>query len=420
VAVIRLFCLVFLSINFAVADSKNEFTQILSSMLQQDPQFKEIDFQTPYFETQYRRDFSRLILPTVALSFGQFEQHSPATQIFSQEKFQTGSLTAALDVFNFGRDWNLFRSSSIELKAQEFRVWSKLMEREIEIGNLLLTYMREANNLRILKSIVELKEKALKISVDRFKNGALSENDLNKVRLDVSNAKGEYLIVFQQINDLEARIKAFGIDSPPVTYPWEKGFTKEKIQKLLAHQTPAENLPQYQEVDLQYEALDHQKKSALGNMFGNVQLTFTRSYIEFDSRDQWEWRAGIVYTLPLFDQFRQATEYQSAKARLRASEVVKRFRKNLVQTSQIANKQNLQVAFENFRERKDALKVSGQLYSDSVRQFNRGQLSVNELLVDQDRLLRTEQIANQSLYQMHLAVISFCHAQGRPVIKSCF
>lgn len=405
--------------SIALADSR-DFTSTLRQMIEKDPEFKEVDFRTDFYEAQVKRDFSRLVIPTVNLSYGKYEQHNPATEIREQDTYYAGSLTAALDVFSFGRDWSFYKSSRYELKAQENRTWSKLMEREFELGNLLLSYMREVKNLSILKSIVELKERALKISGQRFQSGALPEQDLNKVKLDVSNARGEYLIALQDLTNFSARIRAFGVESTPELYPWEMKFTEKNLNDLLAMNIPVEKVPQFQELALQYEANVYRQRGFLQNMFGSVQLSFSRSYLDYGSEDQWEWRAGLAYTIPLFDQFRQYTDYKDAAAEKRTSEIQQQFRKNLLKESQVANKNNLKVAFENYRERKEALQISSKLYNDSVRQFNRGQLSVNELLVDQDRLLRTEQIANQSMYQLHLSVLNYCHAYGRPVIKNCF
>ena len=71
-------------------------------------------------------------------------------------------------------------------------------------------------------------------------------------------------------------------------------------------------------------------------------------------------------------------------------------------------------------DRRKALKTSTKLYTGSLGQFNQGQLSVNELLVDQDRLLRTEQIANAATHQMHGTVLNFCHSRGKAFVQGCF
>lgn len=417
---IRLFLCSLLLISVSAKANEAGFRNILKDMLEKDPDFKSIDFRTDFYEAQFKRDLGRLFLPSVNLSYGKYEQHSPATQIINQEEYYAGSVTAALDVFSFGSDWSFYKSSDMELKAQENRVWTKLMEREFELGNLLLSYMRESKNLRILKSIVEIKEMALKISRERFQNGTLPEQDLNKVKLDVSNARGEYLIALQDLTTLKARIEAFGIENSPEVYPWEEAFTDRKIQDLLSLNTPVEKVPQYQEVALQFEADDYRQRGFFRDMFGDIQLSFTRSYLEIGNNEQWEWRAGLVYTIPLFDQFRQYTDYQNARVKKRTSEIQRQFRKKLLEKSQGSNKINLKIAIDNFSERKESLKISNKLYKHSVSQFNKGQLSVNELLVDQDRLLRTEQIANQSLYQLHLSVMNYCHAFGKSITKGCF
>jgi hypothetical protein len=91
-----------------------------------------------------------------------------------------------------------------------------------------------------------------------------------------------------------------------------------------------------------------------------------------------------------------------------------------VQEVLLAENNNLKISWKNWLERKEALKISNKLYQSTLGQFNQGKLSVNELFVDQDRLLRTEQIANEALHQLHTSTLAFCHSRGRSYVKGCF
>jgi outer membrane protein TolC len=154
-------------------------------------------------------------------------------------------------------------------------------------------------------------------------------------------------------------------------------------------------------------------------MFGNFAFEFNRSYYEFPQLELWEWRTSLVYTLPLFDQFDQEVARRRAVAERKLSEVRQNFSEKSAIAQMQAQKDNLQIAWKNWLERKDALKISQDLYRYTLRQFNSGSISVNELFVDQDRLLRTEQVANEGLYQLHSSTLAFCHSRGMSYSKSC-
>ena len=273
----------------------------------------------------------------------------------------------------------------------------------------------------ILSRLIDMKTRALELSRKRYERGSLSREDHQKVELDVSNARGELLVAQQDFNLLMARVRAYGIETLPSTYPWENDLTISKIKELEAMRTEIDDLPQFRSVNYALEAFTHRSRAALGDLFGNLRLDFSRNMYQFPGEsDNYEWRTALVYTLPLFEGFTQKTELERTAALRNAYEVKQQFEKNLASQTQAAQGENLKVSWKNWMERREALKVSTKLYKGSLNQFNQGKLSVNELLVDQDRLLRTEQIANSTIHQLHKSVLSFCHSRGRAFVKGCF
>ena len=416
-ALLLLLCLV----SVAQANEKEEFRGILRDFIQQDPTFKEVDFQTPYFEAQLKQGFSQLALPKVRLSYGLYEQHNNISVVNSASRYKIGSLTASYDIFSFGSDWSFYQATRHERRAQIERVSLQLMRREAEVAALLLDYLKGSRNIDILSRLVEMKGRALDLSRKRYERGSLSQQDFQKVELDVSNARGELLVAQQDFNELMARVHAYGIEKLPVAYPWEKNLTLPAIKEIELLDAKVEDLPQFKEPHHNYEAADYRTNAAFGDMFGQVRLDFSRNMYQFPGQDdQYEWRTALIYTLPLFEGFTQYTELQRAAALRNAYEVRQRFERQLATRQQDAQKANLQVSWKNWVERRDALKTSTKLYNGSLNQFNQGQLSVNELLVDQDRLLRTEQIANSAIHQLHGTVLNFCHSRGQAFVKGCF
>lgn len=413
------FIIPFFWIQFSLADDKESFRSLIKELIQHDPAFKEIDLQTPVFDAQLKQGFSKLVLPKVSLSYGHYEQNTNASFI-SNDEYKVGSLTTSFDLFSFGSDWSNFQSSRYQKKAQDYRVTNRLLERESEITFLVLNYLREAKNVEILNKIVELKTKALSVSQRRYQRGTLSEEDFNKVKLDVSNARGELLVNQQTYNFALAKVKAYGVKNLPSHYPWEQDLTSVKIEELKELSAPVTQLPQFLEADLTEIASDYQKNAFRSLMFGKVQLNFSRTLYDFEETNQWEWRTSLVYTLPLFDSFDQYTAFKQNDVQQRINQVRKRFRKSEAAANQEAEKVNLEVSWKNWVERREALKLSSKLYNGSLAQFNQGKLSVNELFVDQDRLLRTELIANLALHQLHGSVIAFCHSRGKAFVRGCF
>ncbi len=416
----KFFLLIFILSASVHAQNKDAFRNLLGEILKKDPEFKETDLTTPLFDSQVKQSFSKLLMPKVDLTLGHYEQRNNLNVNNAGNQYQLGGIRASFNLFSFGSDLNLYRSSLAEKKGQLQRVSSRLMTREQEVGALVLNYLKEARNVKILSKILGVKEEALKVSRRRYDLGNLSEQDHSKVKLDVSNAKAELLVAQQTLNSLTARIRSYEVEALPEDYPLEQELTYAKVEELKKMNTPVSDLPQYLEANLAEEASEYRSRARKAVMFGNVDLSFARNYYEFLDQSQWEWRASIAYTLPLFDQFDQYTEYRRNDVLQKTNAIRKRFQENLSANHQAAEVANLDVSWKNWVERKESLGISSKLYSSSLAQFNQGQLSVNELLVDQDRLLRTEQIANFALHQLHTSVLTFCHSQGKAFIQGCF
>lgn len=412
--------LVFLFLVQACWPSHHEFRQLIQGTLKKDPEFASVDFQTAVVKAQKLQGFSNLIIPKINFSFGEYEQKNNVSLATSADKFRFGTLSANLDLFNFGRDWNNWQATRRALRAQEARVETQIIRRESELVDLFLIGIREFKNVQILQKLVKMKEEALVLSRKRKDRGVLSIQEYQKVQLDVSNSKSELMTAEQRLKNNLAQLQAYGNETLPQEFPWVSELTSTRIKELLNTQAATVDLPQFQEAMQDYEASRYSAKSATGIMFGSIAFNFNRSYYEFPQAELWEWRTSLVYTLPLFDQFDQEVARRRAVAERKIAEIRQNFSEKSANAQMQAQKDNLEIAWRNWLERKEALQVSQDLYRYTLRQFNSGAITVNELFVDQDRLLRTEQVANEALYQLHASTLAFCHSRGKAYSKSCF
>lgn len=414
---IRLFFMLFW-VTSVFASSEN-FKQALKEILDQDPELQSVEFDTDWIEANKIQTLSNFVLPSVELSYSKIEQHNNISQVVGQSKYNVGSLVANLSLFSFGSDYQMFRAGRAKMNAQNAKVLNQLIKKESDISQIYFQSLQQKKNLIILKKILDLKEKTKNISDSRFSSGALSLPDFEKVKLDVSNARGEYLLAEQNLELNESKLNVYKRSVIVEEFPWLTKLNDKDFNELLSMRVSITELPQFKEIAFEMESSERENKSRLSNMFGNVNFQFSRSMIDFDDYDQYEWRTLLTYSLPLFDRFNQYTDYQQSLAKRKSLEVRKNYELNNRQSLVDMTEKNLRLSYKNFKERETALLTSQKLYADSLSQFRRGTLSVNELLIDQDRLLRTEQLANQSLTQVHLNLMNFCHARGKALLINC-
>jgi outer membrane protein TolC len=332
------------------------------------------------------------------------------------------SLNMNYDLFNFGRDVRDYQSRKFYRDALSKGLDNSIITAERSGAVSIFTYIYELKNVALLKELLVLKDKSLKLAQKKFKSGYLSKQDLNKVLIDYNNLDAEILSAEVKLNtakqNLITELGDFSIESE---WPWTKHISEKQFKKIFETDYRVQSIPAWKSAYLLTQSFEKQKQSSKLNILGNFSLNIAREWGQsfFRSAD-WGWRASIQYTLPLFDGFGNWGNYQrdlgnfyTQKARLyQQTRGAYAYFKN--------SRESFRISYETYKRRLKTLSLAKDLYNNSLVQFRRGKLSVNELLVDQDRLLRTEQLANLGIYTVHTGLTDLCHSLGKRVINSCF
>ena len=78
---------------------------------------------------------------------------------------------------------------------------------------------------------------------------------------------------------------------------------------------------------------------------------------------------------------------------------------------------DLKISSKNAIKSQQVLRLARSLYNDSFKRFEQGRSSVNDLLLDQSRLLDSETLAINSWYKAHLALIGVCNLKGLSIFE---
>ena len=128
---------------------------------------------------------------------------------------------------------------------------------------------------------------------------------------------------------------------------------------------------------------------------------------------------SLTYTVPLFDGLSNYSIKENALSDFYINKSALQLTARSTYAYFERSRKNFTTSFKTMVERLNTLKLSKTIFKDSLNQFKQGRLSVNDLLVEQSRLLQTQQLANQGLYNAHLGLIDLCHSLGKRVYKEC-
>ena len=132
-----------------------------------------------------------------------------------------------------------------------------------------------------------------------------------------------------------------------------------------------------------------------------------------------QWSLGLVLSLPLWSRYETVARVAAASAdRMQAAQQadealrIETAQREVLQQRIDLSQQNLVAAQGN-------LEKSGGLYKDMLKSFRFGRMSMNELLIEQNRLIESEMNLNQSQSDYHKILMESCAIAGFSV-KNCF
>lgn len=401
----------FLSLSHATTDV--EFVQSLKEALKQDTEFQNISNLDTFYKRQYQSGISKFALPTATLSYGRTRDKSVGAE--SETEYNSGSLSLNYSLFHFGADLATLNSFKHDLRTQKNNKQATLVKREAEVGEQLLRYIRDYKNLEIHREVLDIRKKALDVSKKRYKLGTLSQVDLYKIEIDYARAQSDFVNAQNNFFDIQAVVDAYRLTHPLKEFPWRN---LKDLQKVFSVRVEAQETPHYQLYYHQSESASELAASIKRNMFGNFQLSYSTSIYNPDqSVDQSGYQVALVYTIPLFNSLTEETQYQQVRATARTYETTLSYQKKFIDRDIEAKKRKLETSFENFQRNKKMLKLSNSLFESSIKQFRVGKISVNELSIEQDRLLNVKQIANQSQYQFLVDFLLYTYTVGKSVTE---
>ena len=138
----------------------------------------------------------------------------------------------------------------------------------------------------------------------------------------------------------------------------------------------------------------------------------TSNSVESDTRT-----SLLTISIPLFSNWQTYSSYKTAQTTFSSSNYNYKSKMRSAEAEWDALKQNLADSIHTAREREANVKISRSLYRDNFKRFRAGKASVNDLQLDQARLLQAESQQSSGWAAVHLAFLNYCHAKGISIVS---
>lgn len=309
------------------------------------------------------------------------------------------------NLFRGGSDWNSMQDASAQKKAQELQVLNESLRVETKASDLIFKSLYLTESYRIQEQLLKLKEESLKIVSDRFHQGKLPLQEVTKSEVDLTQQKNKLRNAYLDVIENKSQINSLFI-SDIQTKAWP--FSEKTSPKLPA----AEKIPLVEQKYWQSQSREESWSATKGFHWPSLDLTVQYQESPIKERTNNQWIGTLSLSLPIWNQYDTSAKVSAAYAQyISAINDFKDTEQTLKQKT-IFLKEKIETARINLSEAKRNLETSRKLYQDILKGFRLGRISTNDLFLEQNRLLDSENALAVSQLTFHQGLIETCALAG--------
>jgi outer membrane protein TolC len=356
-------------------------------------------------------------LPTINLFASHFESAASFNSLNNDINSQ--GIQARWNIFTFFKDTYTYIAKKNEYKAtKEFKNLSELTAEKSSF-EVFLNYLNSYEQYLVKKEITETLNQSAKVAKAKFNRGEASGSATSKIEIQALSTENDSEQFLADSLFYEERIeKLLNITDLSKAWPITEEEFKVKVPMVLAKTIDTKNNPNLKMLKYREEALEDMATAQKLRHAGNVSLSYQNQKSNLDNFKDWDTQISINYTFPLFANNSIQKDVITAKNQWRLAKTRLEQEKAKIKGLKSSLKSKLMIQFENFKRRKKASDLSNRVYKQELKKFQRGVISVNDLLFEQQRQSQSQIGLITAKRNLILTLVDYCHMQGMG-FKTC-
>jgi outer membrane protein TolC len=329
------------------------------------------------------------------------------TQINSNTPTNTNNITADLNLnlFRGGSDWNQLNDAKAQNKAEQLQLINEGLRVEITASDLIFKSLYLVEVERIQKEFLKLKEESLKIVNDRYHQGKLPLQEVTKSEVDFIQQKSKVRNASLDLQENKSQINSSFIDNVKTSqWPFDEKCSPKLPENL--------NIPQVEQKYWISKSREETWKATKGLHWPSLDLDLQRIASPIKTRTASEWVGLISLSFPIWNQYETSAKVSSAYADYMISLNEYKITDQNLREKSLFLKSKIAISRLNLTESKTNLEKSRKLYQDILNSFRLGRISTNDLFLEQNRLLESENALAFNLLTFHQSLIETCALAG--------
>ncbi|MEK6773977.1 MAG: TolC family protein [Bdellovibrionota bacterium] len=310
------------------------------------------------------------------------------------------------NLYRGGADWNSLQDAKAQNKAQDLQVLNESLRVEIKASDLIFKSLFLAGSLRVEEQLLKLKEESLKIVIDRYHQGKIPRQEVTKSEVDLVQQKNKLRLAKLDVIENKSQIASLFIHEIK-TQSWP--FAEKTVARI---QSAPSKIPLIEQKYWLSQSREQIWKAAKGSYWPSLDLSLQYKEFPLKERSNQQLLGFVTLTLPIWDQYETAAKVSSSYASyINALNDYKETEQTLNQKN-LFLKEKIETSQLNLIDAKKNLEISRKLYQDILKSFRLGRISTNDLFIEQNRLLDSENTFARSELNFHQSLIEVCALSG--------
>ncbi|MBC7714672.1 MAG: TolC family protein [Rhizobacter sp.] len=315
----------------------------------------------------------------------------------------TGDLT--LNLFKGGSDWNKMKGAKAQNNAQELQVLNENLRVEVKASDLIFKSLYITETQRIEEQLLKLKEESYKIVKDRYSQGKIPLQEVTKSEVDLVQQKNKLRTAVLELSENRSQISSLFINVIQ-TKSWP--FNEKTMPKL----TETSKLPAIEQKFWISQSREQTWRATKGLHWPSLDLHLQYQESPIKERTSKQLVGVVSLSFPIWNQYETSASVSSAYADYIGSLNDYKDTDQTLQQRTLFLKEKIETARLNLYESKRNLDLSKKLYEDILKSFRLGRISTNDLIIEQNRLLESENNLALSQLTFHQGIIEACTLSG--------
>lgn len=333
---------------------------------------------------------------------------------------QTGMLVGRINLFRSGADVASFKSSRLTVSRELELLKQAELDAEQRNVNIMIEYFQSSFQMKLAENILSLSEELDTIEEARYRRGLIPLQESQRSKIEKSNALARLSDAKSRLEEIKAKLDGeLGADEEvELVWPWKDILTSIIQDEFLAKKLNLADSPVWRATQVLVEKEEELLKSKFRNFLPSIDLTIGSGYPDYDRSRDLQSETTLTVTIPLFDLGKHAGYKLQLQEKSLALVTEERVRRN-IQVEWEQTRTNLLEAIKSATEREQSLQLAKSLHQDNKRRLQAGRSSMNDILVDQNRLVEAERLAIDGWAKSHVLYSKFCHLLGKKGGPDC-